>query len=149
MFELSTVGNMIRNRILTALVLLFIAACERHEPLDLGSVDCAECYQVKPAWVPLNMEVTINDENQSVPVTIYFGNYEDGDEDTTVIAKESDYWIDVRPDRKYSVRARYIKGTDTIYVIDGDEVNLKYSETSCDVGCYYQSGGFVDVRLRP
>ncbi|MCB2220338.1 MAG: hypothetical protein KQI35_08090 [Bacteroidetes bacterium] len=128
-------------------VMLSMVSCERYEPASAG-VDCLECYQQKPEWVQLNAKVTINSENPFVPLTIYKGDFENGVVDWIDTTWKEDYWVDVKPDEYYSVKAKYKDGTKTIYAIDGDNVKLKLSRNDCDVECYYQKGGYVDVRLR-
>lgn len=130
------------------LVVIFIScACERYEPLSTG-VDCTECYQQRPEWVQLNAKVSINAENQYVPLVVYIGNIEDNVVDWVDTTYHEDYWLDVKPDRYYSVKAKYKDGSTVIYAIDGDEIKLKRTSSDCDEECYYQKGGFIDVSLR-
>ena len=56
--------------------------------------------------------------------------------------------IEVPVDEYYSVEAKYLSGTDTIYVVDGDQFNLKRETSECDKKCYYFKGGIIDVRLK-
>ncbi|MCB0804487.1 MAG: hypothetical protein KDC05_01740 [Bacteroidales bacterium] len=135
--------------VLTFTVLLFfVVSCERDVPVNAG-IDCENCYRAKPEYVSLNAVFTINSENPFVPLTVYVGDVENGEVDWIDTAYQEDYWLDVLPDRYYSVKAKYKDGNNTIFVIDGDKVKLKYTETSCDAACYYKTGGYVDVRLRP
>ncbi|HPE57181.1 MAG TPA: hypothetical protein P5514_05570 [Bacteroidales bacterium] len=142
-----------RNRIyilsilIVLTIILAITSCERAEPVSAG-VDCTECYQDKPEWVQLTAEVTINAENPYVPLTIYVGDYENGQVDWTDTTWKSEYWVDVKPDRYYSVVAKYKDGSKIIYAVDGDDIKLKRSNSDCDAECYYQKGGYIDVRLR-
>jgi len=136
------------SRIIFTIAILLQFSCERHDNVYLGSVDCADCYSVKPEYVRLNALITINDENPKVKLTVYVGNCEEGQVDWVDSTYMENYWVDVKPDRYYSMKAEYKDGDKTIYVIDGDEVKLKYTENSCDVGCYYKVGGFVDLRLK-
>jgi hypothetical protein len=128
-------------------VLILNTGCEREQPSGLGVIDCSQCYQVKPEWVRLNVLLTINSENPFVPLSIYVGNVEDNTLDWQDTSYSKDYWVDVKPDRYYSVKAEYKKGTKTIFAIDGDKVKLDLLTADCDQDCYYQRGGNVDVRL--
>ena len=130
------------------LLLLVQTACERPSTAVLGGIDCTECYQNKPEWGPINITVTINDENPAIPLTIYFGNIEENNVDTTVFVETPDYWIDVRPDFYYSLSAEYKVGDKKVFVIDGDELASRYTSTGCNEPCYYFKGGNFDVRLR-
>jgi hypothetical protein len=133
---------------IVGMVILLFLSCERFEPVNIGGVDCYECYNPKPEWVILNIKVTINDQNQKVPLIIYKGNVEDGNVDWYDTTGKSDFWVEVKPDQYYSVKAEYKDGNKTIFAIDGDKIKLKYSEDSCDEPCYYSTGGYIDVQLK-
>ncbi len=133
--------------VLSILAILFLS-CERETNSGFETVDCAECYQVKPQWGPINMKLTINDENPAVHITIYFGDIEDNDIDTSFMAEAEEYWIDVRPDNYYSLVAEYKVGDKTVFAVDGDKLKLKYTSSDCEEPCYYFSGGYFDLQLR-
>jgi hypothetical protein len=142
-------GKQIKKSLLYILTtLLLVAGCERERPSILNLVDCSQCYQVKPDWVRLNVLLTINSENPSVPIEVYVGNIEEGVLDWQDTADSSHYWVNVVPGRYYSVKAEYKKGVKTIFAVDGDRVKLDYNTSDCDQDCYYQRGGNIDVRLR-
>ncbi|MEZ5197398.1 MAG: hypothetical protein R2764_13695 [Bacteroidales bacterium] len=119
------------------ILLLLSLACEREGAPGFSTVDCSECYQDKPDWGPLNATITINDQNPFVPLVIYRGNIEDNDIEYIDTATSKSYWVDVPVDRYYSISAKYLRGEETIFVIDGDELKTKYTETDCDQPCYY------------
>ncbi len=123
-------------------------SCERYDPVNVGEIDCYNCYNPRPEWVRLNIKVTINNENQKVPLTIYIGNFEDGNVDWIDTTSIADYWVEVHPDQYYSVKAEYKDGNKLIYAIDGDKIKLNYTENSCDEPCYYSTGGYIDVQLK-
>ena len=126
--------------------LVFLAGCERNEPLE--SFDCATCYQDKPDWGPLQIMVTINNDNPYVPLVIYRGDIESNDIEYMDIAYSSEYTVDVPPDKYYSVTAEYKDGSKTIFAVDGDKLKMKKNIKDCDKECYYFKGGYIDVRLR-
>lgn len=128
--------------------MLVMSSCERDEPVNAGDVDCYECYNPRPEWMKLNVKVTINDQNPEVPLTIYIGNVEDGNIDWVDTTNTNSYWVGVHPDQYYSVKAEYKDGSNTIFAIDGDKIQLKYSEDSCEEPCYYAVGGYIDVQLK-
>ena len=139
-------------RILTGMTLLVAAAvpssCERLENVTVEGFDCFNCYEVKPQWVQLNVTLTINGENPFVPLTIYVGDFDENNIDWVDTPYSTPYWLDVAPDRYYTVKAKYRDGATTVYAIDGDNIKLRKNNGDCDVPCYYQAGGYVDVRLR-
>ena len=130
------------------ILIMLLLACERNENINIDEFDCSECYQEKPDSVLLNASVTINSNNPYVALIIYKGNVEDGTIDYIDTTYIQDYWLVVKVDEYYSVKAKYVSGTDTIYAIDGDHVKLKHTDSNCDEPCYYKSGGHIDVRLR-
>jgi hypothetical protein len=111
-------------------------------------VDCSECYQIEPDWGELYVRVTINDENEYVPLVIYRGNFENDDIEYIDTAYEKDYYLDVPLNKFYSVIAEYISGQDTICAVDGDKIRTKKNYDDCDEECYIVKGGVIDVRLK-
>jgi hypothetical protein len=136
------------SEILMGMLFFLLYNCQRTEPVDLGEFDCSECYQEKPEWAPLNIKVTINDQNPYVPLVVYIGNIEDGLIDWVDTAFVTDYFVDVHPDRYYSVSAEYRDGEKTIFAVDGDKLTSNHNTNDCDAPCYYFKGGYIDVRLR-
>ncbi|MBN2176019.1 MAG: hypothetical protein JW731_17950 [Bacteroidales bacterium] len=128
--------------------MLLLNQCERKEPVDLGEFNCDECFQEKPEWGSLIVYVTLNDENPKVPLVVYIGNIEDGNIDWYDTADTREYYVPVRPDKYYSVRAEYRQGSKTIYAVDGDKFKLKYNNDGCDEPCYYFKGGYYDLQLK-
>ena len=134
--------------ILIYLLTLFLYGCEREEPASFSSVDCSDCYQDKPEWGPINVLLTINEENPYVPLIIYRGDIENNDIEYIDTSISTNYWVDVPVNKYYSIAAKYLSGEDTIYVVDGDDIKVKYTETDCDLPCYYFKGGYMDARLK-
>jgi hypothetical protein len=128
-------------------ILVNLTQCERNEPLDFSSFDCSACYQDKPDWGPVEIKLTINDQNPSVPIVIYRGDIENNDIEYVDTAHNSDYTVDVPVDKYYSVTAEYKDGGRTIYAVDGDKFKLEQNTKDCDEDCYYFKGGYFDVRL--
>ncbi len=140
------------GNIITALILLtgiFLSlSCERDIPYGSGSVDCNDCYTTRPEWGPLNVKMTINEENQFVPLVVYRGNFNDNNIEYVDTSYWEDYWVDVPVDKEYSIVAKYKKDGGTINVVDESKLTVKYTSSDCADPCYYFSGGYMDVRLR-
>lgn len=129
-------------------VLIVAPACERDVPTKLGTVDCAECYQPKPDWGRLNATLTINAENSFVPLVVYIGNIEDNNIEWIDTSYSTNYWVEVPVDKYYSISAEYKSGDKTIFAVDGDDFKVKYTDSDCDLPCYYFTGGYYDLQLR-
>ena len=128
--------------------LIISPACERDVPSKLTSVDCFDCDPVKPSSGKLIVTLTINEENPYVPLIIYKGYIEDNLIEYIDTSYTSDYWLIVPVNNYYSISAEYKSGDKTIFAVDGDDFKLKYTETDCEVPCYYFYGGYYDLQLR-
>lgn len=112
-------------------------------------VNCEDCYYNEPDSADLIVDVTINDENPFVPLVIYKGDVEENIiEYTDTVWAASTYYLYVAVNEYYSIKAKYKKGDNTIYAIDGDKLKTKYVTDVCDTDCYEIKGGILDVRLK-
>jgi hypothetical protein len=130
------------------IVSLLNPSCERNENVNIEGFSCSDCFQSRPDWVRLNITFTINSENPFVPLVVYIGNVEDGNVDWIDTTFNTNYWVEVRPDRYYSVRAEYKEGSTTVFAVDGDDIKLAENTTDCNAPCFYTKGGYLDVRLK-
>lgn len=126
------------------IVIIILFGCENAN----FSTDCSECYQIEPDSADIHVKFTINDENGYVPLVVYKGDYEDNVVEWTDTTYDSDYYLYVPVNEFWSVKAKYIRGTDTIYAIDGDKIKTDLNTDDCDVECYEIKGGKLDVRLK-
>ena len=118
------------------------------EPEDLNfSIDCNQCYDYQPDSAKLIVYVTINPENDSVPLTFYRGPYEDGNIDWQDTATEAEFLLFSEMDREYTVRATYRSGEKTIIAFDQDKMHLSDNGEDCGYPCYIVKGGIFDVTL--
>jgi len=139
-----------RNSIIFLLLVLsavlFVFSCD-NDPFVIN-VDCNECYYDEPDSAYLIVDLTINDENPSVPIVIYRGNVEGEIVEYTDTAYKSTYYLYSPVNEYYSIEAKYKKGDKTIIAIDGDKLKTKHVTDVCDTDCYVIRGGFLDVRLK-
>ena len=134
------------DRIKYLMIIFFLSFSLQCDKIELA-IDCSECYQIAPEWGEIYVQVTINDENNFVPLIIFIGNVEDYDIEYIDTAYGKDYYLEVPLNRYYSVMAEYISGYDTICAVDGDEIKIKKNTEDCDEECYIIKGGQIDVRL--
>lgn len=111
-------------------------------------VDCDNCMVEKPSHTNLKIKVTINDENQSVPITIYLGTIEDGVILKEDIATKTTYYYYAEVGNYYSVVVKYFSKGKVIYAVDGKKLWLKKDNSSCDSECYNIVGDNQDLRLK-
>ena len=118
------------------------------EPEDwVLTVDCDDCYNYLPDSADLIINLTINAENDSVPLTFYLGDYEDGVIDWQDTATTEKFYLYSAFDKDYTVRATYASGNQTIMAFDGDNMTLYDAGGECGSPCYIVKGGIFDLRL--
>ena len=118
------------------------------EPEDWEwTIDCGQCYDYKPDSAKLVVYLTINAENDSVPLIFYRGDYEDGEIDWIDTATTEELLLFSEMDREYTVRAQYKSGSKTIMVFDSDKMYLSNYADDCGSPCYIVKSGIFDVRL--
>lgn len=138
-------NTVFRTGILIIILTLSLFSCE--EKTYYGSVDCSECYQIKPDSADLVVKVTINDIYQEVPLTFYRGNIEDGEIEYVDTAYWTTYYLWVPVNKDFSVKAEYKRGYTTIYAVDATEIEVLKVPEACDEVCYIVDDEVIDVRL--
>jgi len=118
------------------------------ESEDWGfQVDCNDCYGYMPDSANLIIYVTIDTENDSVPLTFYRGDYEDEEIDWQDTATSEEFYLYSEMNREYTVAAEYKSGGKTIIAFDKDEMFLYDGASECGSPCYIVKGGILDVKL--
>jgi hypothetical protein len=113
---------------------------------DLGFAPL-DCQTSKPVDGAFFIKLSINSQNQKVPITVFRGNFEDNNVVLydTLSSTTVSYTLSV--DEYYTVTARYLRGQDTILVIDADRITTDQTDYK-DRSCWDVSDGNVDVRLK-
>ncbi len=130
------------------IILFYASSCN---PEEWQVVNCDECYIERPGEAELNIRVTINNLNPSVPVSIYSGRIE---EEILVHADtiRSPEWTVILPaDQYYTIAATYrshIHEVGNVTAIDGNFVRTERVRTACDEPCWVVRGNNFNVRLR-
>jgi hypothetical protein len=138
-----------QHPILIFLVALMISAnfwgCLNNDICDPDlPVEC-EFYD-QPLYAPLNILVTIDDDNPYVPIEIYVGDVEDGNLYLTdTLVDDARYEVDI--DARYSATATYQNLGRTIIAVDGDRVKSKSSD-NCGITCWEAKSGTINLRLK-
>jgi hypothetical protein len=140
--------RLIINIAATALLVIIsgrFTACETED--WMLQVNCDDCYGYKPDSANLIVYLTIDSENDSVPLTFYRGNYEDGEIDWQDTATTSEFYLYSKMNKKYTVRATYRSGDKIIEAFDADEMHIRDAADECGSPCYIIKGGIFDLRL--
>ena len=133
------------------LVMIFLISATSCNPEEWQVVDCAECYIDRPAEAEINIKVTINNLNPSVPLSIYSGRIE---EEILVHAdtiRNSEWSIILPADRYYTIAATYrshVHEIGNVTAIDGNFVRTEKVRTACDEPCWVLRGNNFNVRLK-
>jgi hypothetical protein len=131
--------------VLLVLVSGKFTACE---PEDwMLQIDCADCYGYKPDSANLIVKLTINAENDSVPLTFYLGDYEDGLIDWQDTATTEEFYLYSKMNSRYTVRATYQSGDRVIEAFDSDKMTIFNANEECGSYCYIVKGGIYDLKL--
>jgi len=118
------------------------------EPEDwMLEINCSDCYGFKPDSANLIVYVTINAENDSVPLSFYLGDYEDGVIDWQDTATTDEFYLYSKMNSRYTVRASYRSGDRIIEAFDSDKMTLYNANAECGSPCYIVKGGIYDLRL--
>ena len=131
---------------LAALSWLFSAGCNKDNIYQ--EVDCSLCFATPPDSGVVYPELTINASHTAVPVTVYEGPVEAGKvvfSDTFSVPTPR---IELPVEKYYSLTATYLKGRDTVIVLDGGKLEVKKTVGQCGGTCYVVTGGFYDLKLR-
>ncbi len=110
--------------------------------------DFSTCNTEQPFRAYLIIDLTINEQNQEVPLIIYRGKFEDADTfalDTATHTPWEEVYVPLN--QFYTVAAKYHSGNKTIIAISGDKIT-KNSSKVCDSTCWEIYGGEIDVRLK-
>jgi|YNPMSStandDraft_1061717.scaffolds.fasta_scaffold00695_8 hypothetical protein len=135
---------MVKNILTINIIILLLYSCKYSDS------DCSElnCLTTEPYEEIMTIKLTINNENKKVPIWIYEGKYNDT---TYLLYKDTvdkEYYEIILPlNYHYYVKAKYFKGNNIIYAIDGVFFK-KYSRSECDSTCWVVKNNEMDVRLK-
>ena len=110
------------------------------------NVDCNECFGGRPDSADLIINVSINNENTSVPIEIYRGNSK-GELLLQDTAYNSIFYFWAKMGEEYTVRASYRKGSQSILAFDSDDMVSRDFGQDCGDPCYIVKGGIFDLLL--
>jgi hypothetical protein len=110
-------------------------------------VDCADCFGYQPDSANLIIYLSISAENDSIPLTFYLGNYEEGVIDWQDTATTENFYLYSKIGSDYTVRATYQSGDRVIEAFDADRMKLYNANNECGSPCYIVKGGIFDLRL--
>ena len=124
-----------------ALLALFSACNNNQCDPDL------ECYSVRPDSGYVNLTITINNENQWVPIAIYEGQIDDSVLLLRDTVTDNILFYYLAADTRYSATAEYKEAQLTILAVDGDRIRTR-RETNCDDLCFTVNDANINLSLK-
>lgn len=122
-------------------------ACDKDKPyIDCDDPDYSNCLTEEPFYWYLDLELTFNDENSKIPVTVYYGKPENNVVAfyDTISSSKAEYVMPVNV--FYSAKAEYRKGQKIIHAFDGGYMKKK-SYNVCDSVCWVVNDLVLDLKL--
>jgi hypothetical protein len=140
-----------RTKSILCLVIFVLFLCIPHKSCDYPiffQINCSECYTDEPNELEIAVTVNKNDENQRIPITIFFGPFEDNKIALidTVTSNKNYYWL--QTNKQYTLMAEYYKNGRRYIVISGLNFNMYKDYESCSEPCYYVFSTDVDLKLK-
>lgn len=143
-------SNFLNIKLILFFAALLVSSCDFEYYADEDECeypDYSDCNTIEPFFGNLQIKSTINQEYTVNYVTLYEGFVEENIVFKEIDVTENLISVEVPVDRRFSAKALYIKGIDTIAVIDGTFVK-KNDKQYCDSVCWSLSGLELDLRLK-
>lgn len=144
----SMVGRSLKL-VLLIIISSILTACPGHYNEE---DDCNElpwwktCLETEPEFGALSISITINSENNAVPIQIFKDDFETGQLvlSDTLTTTSRNYDL---PEGYYAATAQYGIGTDVILAVDGDEIDFILEEY-CEGYCWKVDAADLDLELK-
>ena len=129
-----------------------LSGCDELMDDENDDSDCdpkpLDCHETKYSHGYLNINLTINGKNNSVPIRIFRGDFDNNDLLLDTIVTVNTFSYRLPTEEYYSVVARYIQNDgDTVLAVDADDIEND-RESYCDGDCYKLDNGSIDLKLR-
>ncbi len=145
-----------RIKYLTGFLCLFLFAfysCNKDAvPVDVNCIECINVNSDTGKITEISIELTLNNENDSILVTVYKGKYNTDEtqnnklDDTIVGVKELK--LDLPVNEYYSFKAEYNYDGKKINVIDGNYLKRHTIKDVCDFECYIYTGDYINLTFK-
>jgi hypothetical protein len=130
---------------LLVVIAIFAKSCDdKYE--DCTQQDYDNCRTVKPSVAGVDVLVTLNEENPTVTVKMYRGDFEKGDLVWEKLYRNRDETEILDTETYYSFTVTYQRGNETITAVDGGEVKIR-SYQMCELRCYEIHPLTIDLRI--
>jgi hypothetical protein len=135
-----------KNSSLTVLFLVgLIVACSKF-PSNSCDVN-KPCYTQAPDSLFVELQLTPQSEQDTIFVSFYEGNVDDGELLTTFTTSFDREYFYVPVRKRFSASARYKRGDNFYTAVDGQYISVK-SSTNCEQTCYNWDERVLDLKLK-
>ena len=144
---LKGIRNSIAALVSVVVIVLIYPSCDKS---TINGTNCLDCAPSEPDTAQIYLRVTINTENQNVPIVVYLESFNPKNKNKIVLqdtAYEGSIYLLVPTNHFYSVEAKYKSGDKIVYAIDGGEFQTQ-QQGACDKVCWQVIGGSYDLRLK-
>ena len=138
--------------IIVLLMVMVAIGCDKlvEDNVDAITTDDENCncfLEEEPESYDVTLKLTINAENPSVPVTIFYGNIERKRVAAELTSENNYATVNLKLNHNYTYMAKYLRGSDTIYV----PVNAQLSTSSyvChEDTCWTINNNVINLKLK-
>lgn len=138
--------------ILMFLVFVAFTSCDKliSDNIDAITNDDENCdcfLSEEPELYDVTIKVTINSQNTQVPITVFYGNVERNNVAATITTEQPYSTITLKLNHDYTYMAKYLKGSDTVYV--PVKARLSSSQYVChEDTCWTINNNVINLKLK-
>ena len=132
------------QKILLLLFIVVFFSCEKKGLI----VKCPDCTTDEPVTINLNVKLDEGYSSSPTVINVYVGNVEDSVLYSSYLTTETQAFIEVKLNKKYTVTATYRIADNYYIAIDSATPRVRYDKTQCDDPCYFVYDKDIDLRLK-
>jgi hypothetical protein len=153
--EISRAGKLVgfrclKNCAITGTVVMVLITGLSCNPEEWQTIDCSECYAVKPEFAEVNVKLSISNLNPYVVINVYSGRFEEEILVLSDTTRNETWSAFLAVDEYYSITATYKSQNNyfNVTAIDGGMVRSQRVRGTCDDPCWVVRGNNFNVRLK-
>ncbi|MBO4372406.1 MAG: hypothetical protein J5826_05690 [Bacteroidales bacterium] len=138
--------------ILMFLVLVAFTSCDKLVGDNIDAItnddENCDCFLAEePEQYDVVVKVTLNEQNTQVPITVFYGNVERNNVAAKITTEQPFGTVTLKLNHDYTYMAKYLKGSDTIYV--PVKARLSSSQYVChEDTCWTINNNVINLKLK-
>jgi hypothetical protein len=141
--------NYYRKSLYTLLLFVFIILPNKGcELSSIVVVNCHTCFADYPSYYNVLSNISINKENQNVPIKVYYGKIEDNALVYEMVSHSKNTYLWLETEAEHTLVAEYKKEGRTHLVVNSVKMRVLKDYESCSEPCYYVIGDKIDLKLK-